>query len=104
MRSIDPADLLALIHRGAAPPIVDARTRAEFAAGHVPGAINVPFTEAWGHPIGSTLAASPTVVLYCERGPRAWIASVGVRRWGSRRIVYLRGHLAAWRRAALPLE
>lgn len=102
--SIEPARLLDLIGRGVAPLIVDVRTRAEFAAGHVPGAINVPASEAWSSAAAGVLATSDRVVVYCGHGPRAWCASLGLRRRGVRHIVYLRGHWAAWRRARLPVE
>jgi rhodanese-related sulfurtransferase len=99
--AITPARLLDLIDRGDAPCIVDVRTRAEFAAGHVPGAVNVPAGEAW-----SSASALPggAVVVYCGHGPRAWFAAIGLRRRGIRTIVYLRGHWAAWRRAGLRAE
>ena len=44
---VEPSDLLALIESGAAPTIVDVRSRGEFAEGHVPGAIHVPFWNAF---------------------------------------------------------
>jgi rhodanese-related sulfurtransferase len=42
--TIAPAALLDRIGRGEAPIVLDVRSAAEFAAGHVPGAVNVPFT------------------------------------------------------------
>lgn len=102
MSSIAPIDLITLIDRGNAPPIVDVRSRAEFIAGHVPGAINVPFTQVWSAAPQSL--AGDRVIVYCGLGPRAWIASLGLRRLGFRQIVYLRGHWAGWRRAGLRVE
>ena len=40
---VTPQALLAAIDAGTAPVIVDVRTRREYEAGHVPGAIHVPF-------------------------------------------------------------
>jgi rhodanese-related sulfurtransferase len=102
--SIAPPDLIDLIDRNSAPQILDVRTRAEFAKGHVPGAVNIPFHEAWSRVADTSPMAGDTVVVYCGRGPRAWIASLGLRRHGVRRIVYLRGHWAGWRRAGLRVE
>ena len=104
MSSIAPADLIQLIDRDAAPRILDVRTRAEFAAGHVPGAINVPFTEVWSRAVDTSPMTGGPVIVYCGHGPRAWIASLGLCRLGVRRIVYLRGHWAGWRRAGLRVE
>ena len=104
MSSIAPVELMDLIDRGAAPPILDVRTRAEFAAGHVPGALNVPFLEAWSRPTDTSSVTGDTVIVYCGLGPRAWIASLGLRHHGVRRILYLRGHWAGWRQAGLRVE
>jgi len=104
VRAIAPQDLITLIDKGNAPPIVDVRSPAEFAAGHVPGAVNVPFTRVWSAGSMVQSKAGGRVIVYCGLGPRAWIASLGLRRRGLRQIVYLRGHWAGWRRAGLRIE
>ena len=95
---VTPRDLFAAIEAASAPRILDVRTEQEFAAGHVPGAINLPFMRA------GELNADPAepLVVYCGLGPRAWIAGLVLRRRGFTAISYLRGHMAAWRRAGLP--
>ena len=40
-----PQDLLSRIDGGTAPTVVDVRTRGEFSNGHIPGAINRPFSD-----------------------------------------------------------
>ncbi|MEO8258184.1 MAG: rhodanese-like domain-containing protein [Acidobacteriota bacterium] len=93
------ATLLAEIEAGIAPAILDVRSWAEFARGHVPGAQHMPF---WAVPVRrSQIAASPDdmLVVYCGHGPRAWLAGAVLRRHGFQRVVYLDGHLAAWRQA-----
>jgi rhodanese-related sulfurtransferase len=102
--AIAPTDLAILIDDGSSPPIVDVRTPAEFAAGHVPGAINLPLTDLAVRTIDVGNMAGATVVVYCGHGPRAWMASLALRRRGIKQIVYLRGHWAAWQRAGLRLE
>jgi phage shock protein E len=104
MASITPAELLARIDRQEHPAIVDVRTAAEFAAGHVPGAVNIPFQQMPGRTADVSAVKSDDVVVYCGHGPRAWIAGAALRRAGFRRIVYLRGHWAAWRRAGFRTE
>jgi phage shock protein E len=98
MPSITPADLLLRLGGPDAPVVLDVRTPDEYEAGHVPGAINVPVTE-----IGTRAAAIPSkgreeIVVYCGHGPRAWLAAAWLRWLGFRRIVYLSGHWAAWKR------
>ena len=102
-RAISPVALLDQIGRGVAPAVLDVRSRIEFTAGHVPKAVNVPFTNVLS---GADVPAlkSETVVLYCGHGPRAWLAGAALRWRGYARIIYLRGHMAAWRRAGLREE
>jgi rhodanese-related sulfurtransferase len=97
-------DLLERIRTARAPVIVDVRSKDEFEAGHVPGALNIPF-----HAAGSRAGEIPAgrddeVVVYCERGPRAWIAGAALKRRGFRRIAYLKKHMARWRALGLPQQ
>jgi rhodanese-related sulfurtransferase len=102
--SISPAELLAQIDSRQPPPIVDVRSREEYIAGHVPGALHIPF---WA--IGSRISEIPStaggpVVVYCGHGPRAWIAGTILGLRGFRNLSYLEGHWAEWQRQALPEE
>jgi rhodanese-related sulfurtransferase len=102
--AITAAELNARIERGDPPRILDVRSRGEFAAGHIPGAVNIPFTQAlsgMGEVLGS---ASDETVVYCGHGPRAYLAGMALQRGGRRHIVYLTGHWAAWRVARLRSE
>ena len=99
-----PARLAEAIARGSAPVIVDVRSRAEFARGHVPGAIHVPFwASAWG---ASTIPCphDAPVVVYCGHGPRAWFSAAALRRRGFLRVSCLKGHMAEWVRVGLPQQ
>ncbi len=101
---ITPTALLAQIDAGTAPLILDVRSDREFAHGHVPGALHVPF---WILPIRiSMIRTSPTdpVVVYCGHGPRAYLAGVVLLLRGFRRVLYLEGHMWRWRRAGLRQE
>ena len=102
--AISPAALLDRISRGEALPVIDVRSRAEFVAGHVPGAVNVPFTRVLAGSEGVAAPKSQTLVVYCGHGPRAWLAGEVLRWRGFERVTYLRGHMAAWRRAGLREE
>jgi phage shock protein E len=68
---VDGATAKALVAAGA--KVVDVRTPDEFAYGHVPGALNIPFDEIAKRTaeIGPT---STPVVLYCRSGHRSGIA------------------------------
>jgi rhodanese-related sulfurtransferase len=98
-----PAErLLELIEAKAAPVVLDVRSRREYRAGHVPGAVNIPF---WTVP-GASLPAAPgdQVIVYCGHGPRA-IAARSLLRWkGFRRVTLLAGHMSGWRSRGNPEE
>jgi phage shock protein E len=53
--------------------VVDVRTAAEFAAGHVPGALNVPFDEI-GRRAGELGPPETPLLLYCHSGRRSGMA------------------------------
>ncbi|HEX5215925.1 MAG TPA: rhodanese-like domain-containing protein [Vicinamibacterales bacterium] len=93
------ADELARAIAGGQPPVVlDVRTPAEFAAGHVPGAVNIPFNQI-GPRAGEIPAAhDAVVVVYCGHGPRAWLAARALRARGFSKVQLLKGHWAGWRK------
>ena len=102
--AISPEALLHRIGLGEAPAVLDVRSPGEFAGGHVPGAVNIPFTSVLAGSDDARVLKSQSVVVYCGHGPRAWLAGEALRWRGYARVTYLRGHMAAWRRAGLREE
>jgi rhodanese-related sulfurtransferase len=102
--SILPADLAERIDRGETLQILDVRSEGEFASGHVPGAVNIPFNRVLAGE--SSLPGSPDqeLFLYCGHGPRAYMAAAALRKRGRTRIVYVSGHFSGWRHAGLRVE
>jgi len=98
------SDLIARISAGTAPTILDVRSHREFASGHVPGALNVPFRELLRRVPAIPLSVDDPLVVYCRFGPRAWLAGAALRRHGFRRVEYLEGHMSEWQRAGLREE
>ncbi len=101
---MEPRELAQRIASNQAPAVIDVRTGFEFRAGRIPGAINAPI---WKILLG--LAALPSdkqaeLVVLCELGPRAMMAKALLGLLGYRNVTLLTGHMAAWRRAGLPLE
>jgi rhodanese-related sulfurtransferase len=96
--------LLRRIDSGAAPLVIDVRSKREYGDGHVPGAHHVPFWRI-SRQIDA-LAAPPDaeVVVYCGHGPRASVAGLALRRKGFTRVVYLDGHFSQWRSAGFREE
>ena len=101
---ISGEELDALIRSGAAPPIVDVRSRGEYESGHVPGALHVPFLATFTR--GDELQAprDSAIVVYCEHGPRAGVGKLGLSGAGFEEILYLEGHMSGWKAAGLPIE
>jgi len=83
---------------GALLQALDVRSSAEFATGHVPGAVNIPMEQ-----VESRMADLPPgpLVLICESGRRAEI--VAGRLAGHREVGLLEGGMRAWRKAGYPL-
>jgi rhodanese-related sulfurtransferase len=96
--------VLRAIEEGTAPAIVDVRTGAEYAKGHVPGAVHVPFYAVGVREAEIGAAKSDPVVVYCAHGPRAGIAKFALWILGYKRVVYLDGHMSAWKKRHLPMN
>ncbi len=67
------------VHQGAV--LLDVRTRAEFHAGHLPGAVNIPVDELHGR-AHELRARSAAVVVYCRSGGRSATAASVLRGHG----------------------
>lgn len=76
---VDGATAQRLAETGAV--VVDVRTPAEFAAGHVPGARNVPYDEV-ARRVGEIGPPTTPVVVYCRSGQRSAVARRELRRLG----------------------
>jgi phage shock protein E len=99
---ISAAELHAQRESGAAPVVVDVRTPEEYAAGHVPGAVNIPFDQ-----VAERIAeidAPHGVALYCMVGPRARKGESALLAAGYASVFHLEGGLAAWQAAGLRVE
>ena len=102
--NISREDLLRQMQEGTAPLIVDVRSQGEYDRDHVPGAVHIPF-----YAIGSGLSVvgfskKDPLVLYCEHGPRASIASFTLFLSGYERVYSLEGHMKGWRTKEFPIE
>lgn len=96
--------LIDRMNSGWEPAIVDVRSGMEYEGGHVPGAKHVPFWSLLFSADGLEADPEKPVVVYCEHGPRAYIAGFGLRNAGYKQIYYLRGHMSKWRSSGLPIE
>ena len=100
---VTPAQLTELRARPDAPVLVlDVRTPEEFAAGHVPGAVNIPYDQ-----VDTRLSEIPKtdeVVLYCRSGRRAGLAAETLSAAGYTKLAHLTGDMQGWMAAGLPVD
>lgn len=93
--------------------LIDVREPEEYAAGHLPGAVNLPRGvlefRIEAHP-ALACRTSPELadrdrplVLYCLTGGRSALATESLQRLGFTRVRSLSGGVTAWRQAGYPL-
>ncbi|MBS4051864.1 MAG: rhodanese-like domain-containing protein [Methylomonas sp.] len=86
--------------------ILDVREPAEYAAGHLPGAINIPRGV-----LEFKIDATPefqgkqqeSIVVYCQTGGRSALAALALNQLGYTQAVSLAGGFKAWSESGLPL-
>ncbi len=100
--SILPDDLKELLDSSAAPAVLDVRRAAEYAIGHIPGAVNIPYDEV-AKRIGE-VDTTHGVALYCMVGPRARKGEKTLLAAGVETVLHLEGGLSAWEASGLPVE
>lgn len=101
---ISQQELVTQIEAGTAPLILDVRTAEEYAAGHIPGAVNIHFREIDARLDEISLPGNGSIVIYCERGIRAAIAERTLREAGIYTVLHLEGDISKWRQNNLPLD
>ena len=112
IREIDAGELAELQRMGA--PVVDVREPAEYAVGHVPGAVNIPRGvlefEVDGHPAVNCVKdpalshRKQPIVLYCRSGGRSALAAEALKRLGYADVRSLAGGYIAWTAAVRPVQ
>jgi rhodanese-related sulfurtransferase len=88
---------------------VDARSRTDFSAGHIPAAKNLPFEEAKGEALKEFAAGIPpgkTLVIYCQGKdcPAGLTLAILVRDQGLEEVRVFMGGWDEWIAAGLPAE
>ena len=81
------------------------RSPEEFAAGHVPGAKNVPLPDlAGGGAAGLPDDKEAPVVTFCKVGERSLYGMLLLKAMGYHHVKNVAGGLRAWTEAGLPTE
>jgi rhodanese-related sulfurtransferase len=83
--------------------VLDVRTPEEFAAGHVPGAINIPHTELAARVAELEGSRDRDLVVYCRTGARAATALGVLEKSGFKRLYHLQGDYTRWNEEKRPV-
>ncbi|TQF69798.1 rhodanese-like domain-containing protein [Pseudoalteromonas luteoviolacea] len=100
--SISANDLIVNQMSDKAFKIIDVRTPEEFAAGHIKGAINIPYDQIEAQTVKLKMLKRHTLVVYCRSGRRARIFE-GILQKRGFNLKHLEGDYLAWKAAQLPL-
>lgn len=84
--------------------VLDVRTPAEFAAGHIPGAVNVDFRSPDFQARAGKLDKGKSYLVYCRTGHRSGLALPILQRLDFTSLYHLEGGITAWQREGLPVE
>lgn len=86
--------------------ILDVREPAEFAAGHLPGAINIPRGvlefQIGNHPAFQGKQTAD-ITVYCQTGGRSALATHALNQLGYAQAVSMAGGFKVWAESGLPL-
>ena len=102
---ITAADLDARL--GQTPPavtVLDVRTAEEYAAGHVPGARNIPVGELDTRLGELAPFRGSELVVYCRSGKRARTALETLEAQGFQELRHLAGDMLGWSESGRPVE
>lgn len=76
--------------------VLDVRTPAEYAEGHVPGAVNIPHTDLKARIGELAEARERDVVVYCRSGNRTAQALETLQEAGFTRLFHMKGDYLRW--------
>lgn len=98
---LDVSELLAMNQSPIAPKILDVRTRVEYLAGHIEGAIHIPLAELPDR--RDELQDFENLAIYCASGYRSVTAASILGAEQFKCLSYLRGGIEAWTSAHQPV-
>jgi hydroxyacylglutathione hydrolase len=88
-------ELSSAIGQGTAPLVIDVRTRKEWNAGHIAGAMHIPLGDLASR--ASEIPRDRPVATICEAGYRSSLAASVLARTGLDSVINVTGGMSAWR-------
>ena len=101
---VAPLEVHPLLH--SSMRIIDVREPDEYAAGHLPGAVNIPRGMLEFKVSGEADWQNPeqAVLLYCKTSGHAALATCSLQSLGFTQVRSMAGGFDAWQAAGLPIE
>lgn len=84
--------------------ILDVRTPEEYAAGHVPGALNIPHDQIESRLGELVKLKDKEIIVYCRTGRRTALAMDSMAKHGFTRMRHLEGDMNQWQENKLPVQ
>jgi len=104
VKEVDPGSARAMLGQAL---VLDVREPEEYAAGCLPGAVNIPRGvlefRIDGHPVFQG-RKDAEILVYCQTGGRSALATETLQKLGYGKPVSLAGGFNAWQGSALPIE
>ncbi len=82
--------------------VLDVRTPAEFAAGHIAGALNIDFKSADFSAQIAKLDTTKTYLVHCRSGGRSARSLKAFKQNGFKTIIHMHGGIIDWNKSGLP--
>ncbi len=98
LQTITASEAILLIESDSSLTIIDVRRPDEYAAGHIPGAVNIDISSSFADEVGR-LDRDESYLIYCATGIRGESALNIMGDLGFTRIHNLGGGISAWQRA-----
>lgn len=100
---LERIDVPALHDRADQVQILDVRARGEWDAGHIPGAVHLPYHDI--HAIPGGLDPSAAIAVICSSGQRSAVAASLLLRHGAEHVIHVAdGGVGTWRDHGWPVE
>ena len=101
MVAVDPTAAVSLINNDAA--VIDLRNSEAYARGHIVNARNIPFDEFDAHRDKLAKLKNKPIIAVCDAGATSTKAVDALRKTGHESVYGLKGGMAAWSQAGLPV-
>jgi thioredoxin len=104
INDVDAQKFQSEISANETPQLIDVRTPAEYASGHIEGAQNMDVQSLDFTQKVADLKKEKTVFVYCLSGGRSAAAAQQLQSLGFQSVINLQGGILAWNNAQLPLS